>query len=264
MLVLELNGQRYSKKEHRSVLATKLDGRSDGSIEFKHANTSAVLVQLGYPFINGYKPRYNVQQLLREVVEEQVVHNTTLQAAAEHAVQQPAVAATVTDWAKVIVERPHGGAIHEPEPEYTPRFSPAQRDYLSQEARNRSLGQAGEEFVLEMESRRLHEAGQKRLANRVEHVAATQGDGLGFDVLSFENSGKERLIEVKTTRFGKATPFYATRNEVARSEADRDKYHVYRLFNFRDKPQAFVLPGAIEENCQLDPVSYRARLLAGS
>ena len=41
-----------------------------------------------------------------------------------------------------------------------------------------------------------------RLAARVDRVSETRGDGLGYDVLSFETSGRERLIEVKTTNYG--------------------------------------------------------------
>ena len=60
------------------------------------------------------------------------------------------------------------------------------------------MGLAGEQFIAEFEARRLHAAGQKSLAERVEHVAGSRGDGLGYDVLSFEVSGEERFIEVKT------------------------------------------------------------------
>lgn len=94
----------------------------------------------------------------------------------------------------------------------------------------------------------------------MDHVASTRGDGLGYDVLSFEESGSERLIEVKTTAFGQLTPFFASRNELARSEADSEHYFLYRLFDFRDRPRVFELPGAIAGFCQLDPTTYRASL----
>ena len=102
--------------------------------------------------------------------------------------------------------------------------------------------------------------GKKTLSNRVEHVAATQGDGLGYDVLSFEEDGRERLIEVKTTAFGQLTPFYVSRNELMRSEADADHYRLYRIFDFRDRPRLFELPGTISARCELEAVSYLARL----
>ena len=98
------------------------------------------------------------------------------------------------------------------------------------------------------------------MSERIEHVAATQGDGLGFDVLSFETDGSERLIEVKTTAFGELTPFFVSRNELARSEADAPRYHLYRVFDFRDRTRLFQLPGAIAQSCRLEPTTYLARI----
>jgi len=133
-------------------------------------------------------------------------------------------------------------------------------DYLAREASNASLGRAGEEFTLNFERARLIRLGRKGLADRVEHAAITRGDGAGFDVLSFEESGRERFIEVKTTGYGKATPFYVTWNEVNVSmDRDRD-YHLYRLFDFRKDPRLYALNGALERTCALRPVVYRAHV----
>lgn len=260
MLTMELNGQRYSKTEHARALLEQLDGRGRPSIEFKHCNISAVMVALGYPYIDGYKPRGNFQALLLDVVEGHLQVNAALQEAVQAAVLRPAVAATPGDVNALWVPPPRPRRVAEDPPAYAPRFSAARRDYLAQESRNRSLGRAGELFVAEVEARRLHAVGKARLADRVEHVAATQGDGLGYDVLSFDDDGRERLIEVKTTAFGELTPFYVSRNELARSEADADQYHLYRLFDFRDRPRLFDLPGSISVRCHLEAVSYLARL----
>lgn len=102
------------------------------------------------------------------------------------------------------------------------------------------------------------EPGLPALADKVEHAAATRGDGLGFDVLSFEPDGREKLIEVKTTAFGQLTPFYVSRNELARSDRDAPRYHLYRVFDFRRHPRVFDLPGRIDAHCRLDPVSWLA------
>jgi len=131
-------------------------------------------------------------------------------------------------------------------------------NYLELEARNASLGAAGEEFVMALEHRRLWDAGARHLAERIEHVAKTQGDGLGYDIASFEPDGRERLIEVKTTSFGALTPFFASRREVLISEERSEHYRLYRLFKFRTAPKVFVLPGSLRLSCQLDPVQYRA------
>jgi hypothetical protein len=59
---------------------------------------------------------------------------------------------------------------------------------------------------IRLELERLQRAGKRNLADRIEHVARTQGDHLGYDIQSFEEDGRDRLIEVKTTRFGALTP----------------------------------------------------------
>ena len=69
MLEAELNRENYKKSEHRKALIPLLAGRSDGSVEFKHQNISSVLVELGLPYIEGYKPRGNYQGLLATEVE---------------------------------------------------------------------------------------------------------------------------------------------------------------------------------------------------
>lgn len=77
-------------------------------------------------------------------------------------------------------------------------------------------------MILEYEEYRLRSAGEKVLANCIKHVAKSKDDGLGYDILSFETSGQERFIEVKTTAFAKETPFYASRNEVSFSADFQD------------------------------------------
>ncbi len=54
MLQLELIGKDYNKSEHRKSLSPLLNERSNGSIEFKHQNISAALINMGLPFIRGY------------------------------------------------------------------------------------------------------------------------------------------------------------------------------------------------------------------
>lgn len=261
MLTLELNGQRYSKTEHANALLQKLDGRSRQSVEFKHCNISAVMLALGYPYVDGYKPRGNFQAILVDAVESQVDHTLGLQEAVQAAVFRPATQpTTLEDPTLLWVPAPSATRVAESRANYDARFSASRRDYLAQEARNRSLGRAGELFVAELEAQRLFDAGKKRLADRVEHVAATRGDGLGYDVHSFEIDGRDRLIEVKTTSFGSITPFFVSRNELARSERDESIYRVYRLFDFRKQPRLFELPGQITNHCVIEATTFLARL----
>ena len=87
-----------------------------------------------------------------------------------------------------------------------------------------------------IEHRHLWEAGARRLADWIEQVSRTQGDGLGYDIASFELDGVERLIEVKTTNFGAMTPFFASTREISVSEEQADHFRLYRVFKFRDQP----------------------------
>lgn len=261
MLRLELLGQSYNKAEHNRRLRALLDSRSKASVEFKHANISAVLIELDFPPLAGYKRRVNVQSLLREEVRNQLAADLELQLLARTFVSAPAEGVAVNrSLDRIRVPAPK----REPQSDriYSRPASPREPrlgfDYLAQEARNASLGLAGEKFVLEYEHRALWEAGAKRLAGRIEHVAQTRGDGLGYDILSFEPDGRERLIEVKTTGLGMTTPFYASRREVAVSEALADQFHLYRVFKYRVEPKLFVLSGSMRETCQLDPVQFSA------
>ena len=101
--------------------------------------------------------------------------------------------------------------------------------------------------------------GHERFADRIEHTSHTRGDHAGYDILSFEASGQERLIEVKTTKYGASTPFFVSRNEVSTSERHAETYHVYRLYSFRASPRLYMLPGAIRQSCSLIAESFLAR-----
>jgi Protein NO VEIN, C-terminal len=91
--------------------------------------------------------------------------------------------------------------------------------------------------VVEVEWVRLRDLGRGDLARRVDRGAATVGDGLGFDVLSFDEADEsERLIEVKTTGLGKYFPFFVTATEVNCSEDVPDRFHLYRVFDFATRP----------------------------
>ena len=104
-------------------------------------------------------------------------------------------------------------------------------------------------------------AGRDDLAQKVQWVAETIGDGLGFDVLSFDEQGEsEKLVEVKTTGLGKFHPFYVTVNEVRCSEDMTETFHLFRVFDFARKPRVYILTGSLRMNCRLEPTVYRATI----
>lgn len=261
MLEHEFRGEPFNKSEHNRRLRTILRNRSEGAIEFKHCNVSAILIEIGFPYVDGYKPRGNYQELLKDEVAVYLDLHADIVALAEAIVEAP-----VFDFAEplsiddIFVPAPSRDRTHATYEKRQPS-SPILRNvnYLEREARNSSLGLAGEKFVLDVEHRRLWELGLRSLAERIEHVAMTQGDGLGYDIVSYDTDGRERLIEVKTTAFGSMTPFFASAKEVSVSDS-REEFHLYRVFKFRETPRIFSLPGPLRESCTLDPVQFRARL----
>jgi len=260
MLAAELTEVAYSKAVARRRLAPLLRDRSNGAIEFKFCNISAVLIELSFPYISGYKPRWNYQRLLFDVVAQQLAINRNMHQVAERDVESSIVIPAVEDilraWSDPPSQRGKVRKIAEPSRPYIP----LPVNYLEREARNRAMGLEGEKFVIKFEQARLIRDGRDDLAGNVEHIAETKGDGEGFDVLSFDRSGRERLIEVKTTKYGKETPFYVSRNELVVSEEQAKQYFLYRVYEFRKMPKLFGLKGALSSTCMLDAASYVARV----
>jgi len=129
------------------------------------------------------------------------------------------------------------------------------------DARNRALGRAGEERVLEHERDSLMAVGRADLAKRIRWVSHLDGDGAGYDIRSFDTNGNDRLIEVKTTNGWERTPFYITRNELAAAEARRADWRLIRLWNFSREPRAFELRPPLEAHVSLMAISFQADLL---
>lgn len=260
MLAKELQRVPYNKAEHNRHLQQRVQNRPKGSIERKHQNISAILISLGYPYINGYKPLGNYQQLLRDVVQERLASADTLRRTVQSVVEEPIIATPdVEDLLGMKVQAPSRQPSDSSVQERWERPKPTGiRNYLELEARNRSLGLKGEELVIQFEQQRLWSAGQKRLAERIEHVSASRGDGFGYDIHSFEEDGRDRLIEVKTTRFGALTPFFVSRNEVNVSVERHEEYQLYRLYSFTEQPKLFVLGGSLSTTCELEAASFSA------
>ncbi len=261
MLHLELIGAKYNKTEHRHELMRKLNDRSHGSVELKHQNISAALIEMGIPYIEGYKPRFNFQRtLLLLVIQEFLSDHPEFQEVFRRDSEVTPSVPTVEDFLAAMEQPP----VAETEKrrsfvETQGFYNPAGVNYLEREARNQSLGDAGEQFVINFERARLIHAGKEHLAERVEQTSVTIGPSAGFDIRSFSEEGNDRFIEAKTTKYGKSTPFFVTPNELNFSESNADSYFLYRVFNFRAVPRLYALHGHLKDHCILEPAQYWAR-----
>jgi hypothetical protein len=255
----ELAGLRVRKADHNERLRRLLRNRSKGAVEFKHANISAVLTVHGYPYIDGYKPRFNFQALLEQIVLEYLdVHRDFFEPLTTGPVLNPTAApdADSVDVSRMVEAPPE--AMRIPQTVWSPSARLRRFDFVARDAANRDLGRRGEEFVLEFERKRLHDGGRRDLVTRIEWTAHIRGDGAGYDLESFNVDGSTRLIEVKTTGLGKYFPFNVTVNEVRCSEARAEVFQLYRVFNFGPAPRLYMLPGALSHSCHLDATQYRA------
>ncbi|MEA3332267.1 MAG: DUF3883 domain-containing protein [Pseudomonadota bacterium] len=263
MLRLELVGQKYNKTEHRRALMGHLDERSDGSVELKHQNISAVLVEMGIPYIDGYKPRFNYQRsLLPEVVSGYLRNNPKIQRLFQQDSEIIPIVPSVDDFLAAMELPPVPEKRKLPNIAEVPVvYNPAGVNYLEREANNQLLGDAGEQFVVNFERARLIRAGKDSFADRIEQVSVTVGPSAGFDIHSFEEDGSDRFIEAKTTKYGKNTPFFVTPNELRFSCENASRYFLYRVFKFRAEPRMFTLHGHLKDKCVLEPSQYVASLL---
>ena len=131
-------------------------------------------------------------------------------------------------------------------------------DVAARDERNRTLGRAGEECVLEHERAVLANAGRNDLARKVRWVAEKDGDGLGYDIASFTPDGRARLIEVKTTKGWERTPFRITSNELAVAEERRTEWRLFRLWNFSREPKAFELSPPLNAHVSPTAMTFQA------
>jgi hypothetical protein len=259
MLALEVSGVPFNKAERNRRLQ-RATGRSEGSVEYKHRNVTAVLIRAGWPYVAGYKPAWNSQRLLEDVVLQRIANDSRLTnrllTAAQETVLAPATAPDILD---AEVQAPPPVEINYATADTSDREPMARViDFVDIEGRNRSLGRAGEEWVVSFERARLAASGLGAYVNDVEHVSATRGDGLGYDVRSFDQQGRERFIEVKTTAYGVQTPFLISRNELAFARREAERYRLYRVFQFRVVPRLYRVAGPVEGRFRLDPTVFRA------
>jgi hypothetical protein len=173
MLADDISARRYSKAEHRRALLPLLNDRSEGSVEFKHQNISAVLKGLGEDWIPGYKPAFNFQMTLVDAVARWLALNPAwlgrqgaassrwptrggadLDRAAADTVEPAAAAGTGADAAHRPQVRRGGPGRAQPRPR--PR---------------------GRERVLAHERAALRSAGRDDLARKVRWVSEEDGDG---------------------------------------------------------------------------------------
>jgi hypothetical protein len=263
ILGAELLGDRRNKAAQARALVSLLNDRTQQSVEFKRRNISAVLLGLGQPWIEGYKPASRFQDSLVDAVLRYLGARSDWLSPGEYprassGARNPELGDTsATLWIGPPPTVSNAPPLVDPE---RMAFIARKYDVAERDARNRMLGKAGEEVVLNHETATLKAAGRADLAAQVRWTSHQDGDGAGYDIRSFEPSGQSRLIEVKTTNGWERTPFHITRNELAAAEAHRDEWHLIRIWNFAREPRAFGIRPPLDAHVELTPTSFLAAI----
>lgn len=253
MLSDELCGRSFNKAASNRDLQRRT-GRPRGAIEFKLCNISAVAQAFGLPTIQGYRPRFNFQMSLAEALSRWLARNPDWETPLHRA-----RASGMAERAPLFVGIAPTLRNTPPPDELEQMLAVARRfDIPGRDARNRTLGLAGEEMVVSFERGQLRQKGRDDLAQRVRWTSREDGDGAGYDIESFTPEGTPRLIEVKTTNGWERTPFFISRNEVEVSRERRDHWHLFRLYNFARAPRAFELRPPLEAHVSLTATEFIA------
>ena len=259
LLSQELLRSLYKMTTHKNALLPQLDQRTGEAIEKKHQNISSILADMGLPYIAGYKPLSNRQQLPEdEVIDYLQAHQSDLEPLF-HTFASKAWSPTECsppDFATSLDEAPMPA---KKEKKRHRKFQPIKINYLEKEQNNRALGAAGEQYIIDYEKWRLINEGRPDLVPLIEWTAKEKGDGAGYDILSKNVDGSDRYIEVKTTKLSKETSIYLTYAEIEFATSYALHFYLYRVFNFadNDKRKFFIRQGIYVDFYQLQPVSYK-------
>lgn len=129
------------------------------------------------------------------------------------------------------------------------------------EKKNKDLGEKGEKYIIEYERERLNSLNKSELAEKIKHVSDTN-DYAGYDILSYNDDGTERFIEVKTTKGPINSDFYISPGELKFSKENKN-YYLYRVYEFNpDKMtgKIFIKEGDVEENFNLTPTQFKVSI----
>ncbi len=237
LLESELSGKAVNKARFIRELNTHIKDRTKGSIEYKFGNISAVLSEKGLDFLNGYAPYNKYQNLLVNMTESYLDENPNFRVLLEKKspISKPILIDDLRPYQSYIVPVPKVSELKEERESY-----PRHIDFAAKDFRNRLLGKKGEEFVYALEKNNLEKQGLDKLATKVKWVSLEEGDGAGFDILSFDAKGREKYIEVKTTTLNINTSFYMSDSEIKFSKKHMSDFYMHRLYDFFNERRFYV------------------------
>lgn len=170
-------------------------------------------------FSKTVEQSYSVKKLLEEQVEEDVVlPHTEVKLDNDVIIENTPVITPFTARTKE--------EIPTPEKIY---FKSKIVDWNILDKLKMEIGKKGEELALYIEKEYLQESGRLDLAEMVRHVSVEDGDGAGYDILSYFLNGQEKYIEVKSTNQEIQRGFNISENEISFLKNHLSDSYIYRI-----------------------------------
>ncbi len=251
----------------REFLVRKLN-KSNKAVRLKMHHISSILVNSDLPYLETFKPVPRVDIDFVDWKETEFIKDKLIKELdTKEFIDLLKTALSKSDYSFEISENDTFEESPEPEifednktsSQNTIRIRP-KINYVEREIRNSKLGEAGEEWVIEFEKRRLKNIGREDLIDKVIWASKEIGDGLGYDIISCDKDGNELYIEVKTTCLGKYAVFYLTEREIKTAAELGNNYLIYRVFDFNKETKIYKVENNIQEVLNLFPSTYRATI----
>jgi len=131
-------------------------------------------------------------------------------------------------------------------------FNAKLTNITGQQRQNKITGDAGEVWL-------VNYLKKEQKGSKVNHTSFEEGDGAGYDIKLVDRDGNVKYIEVKTTKGKCSRPFFITKTELNRSIQEREKYYLYRLYDYdkeQDIYQIAIINGDLVSFCEF-PESYK-------
>lgn len=133
-------------------------------------------------------------------------------------------------------------------------------DFEKENTINCKIGEHGERIVMKIEKDKLISWGKKDLADKVQRKSE-ESDSFGYDILSFDQDGKEIFIEVKSTQHkadNNLAQFFISSNEYSKA-MNCPNYYIYVVFEVNTRTPKILkienLP-SLEGKISIKPVNY--------
>ncbi|MEZ4776308.1 MAG: DUF3883 domain-containing protein [Bacteroidia bacterium] len=110
------------------------------------------------------------------------------------------------------------------------RIQPQKINWEELNRHKNNIGLVGEELVLLNEKNKLIELEMYEYLLKLEHVSKTKGDGLGYDIISFDEEENQIFIEVKATTNNLLSDIFFTSNELRQMDELGEYYYLYRVY----------------------------------